>query len=86
MSARIGSRFYRAPELIVCQKDYDYSIDIWSVGCILGELLLNFVEQDKDQDHSNKKKTRKDFSKIFMFPGDSCYPLSPCSKIQEEST
>lgn len=35
----ICSRYYRAPELILGWKLYSYSIDIWSAGCILAELL-----------------------------------------------
>ncbi|EGG21470.1 putative protein serine/threonine kinase [Cavenderia fasciculata] len=31
------SRFYRAPEIILGMK-YDFAIDVWSVGCCLGEL------------------------------------------------
>ena len=30
---------YRAPELLLGKEDYDKSIDMWSVGCILAELL-----------------------------------------------
>ena len=30
---------YRAPELLLGKKDYDKSIDMWAVGCILAELL-----------------------------------------------
>ena len=30
---------YRAPELLLGKKDYDKSIDMWSVGCVLAELL-----------------------------------------------
>ena len=32
------TRWYRAPELILT-RDYDDSIDMWSAGCILAELL-----------------------------------------------
>lgn len=35
----VVSRYYRAPELILACNKYDYSIDIWAVGCILFELL-----------------------------------------------
>lgn len=34
------SRYYRAPELILASEKYDFSIDIWAVGCILFELLV----------------------------------------------
>ncbi|PKI50611.1 hypothetical protein CRG98_028998 [Punica granatum] len=36
----ICSRFYRAPELIFGATAYTTSIDIWSAGCVLAELLL----------------------------------------------
>lgn len=36
----ICSRFYRAPELIFGATEYTTSIDIWSAGCVLAELLL----------------------------------------------
>ncbi|KRZ74162.1 Mitogen-activated protein kinase 1 [Trichinella papuae] len=32
-------RWYRAPEIMLNSKGYTKSIDIWSVGCILGEML-----------------------------------------------
>lgn len=34
----IQSRYYRAPEIVI-EAGYDKAIDIWSVGCILYELL-----------------------------------------------
>ena len=36
------SRFYRAPETIF-RKNCSYSIDMWSIGCVLYELLFNRV-------------------------------------------
>ncbi|XP_045796823.1 glycogen synthase kinase-3 homolog MsK-3 isoform X2 [Trifolium pratense] len=36
----ICSRYYRAPELIFGATEYTTAIDIWSAGCVLGELLL----------------------------------------------
>ena len=35
----VVSRYYRAPELILGSNQYDCSIDVWSVGCILFELI-----------------------------------------------
>ena len=37
----ICSRYYRAPELILCAVHYTCAIDVWSCGCVLGELILN---------------------------------------------
>jgi len=36
----ICSRYYRAPELIFGSTTYTAAIDVWSVGCVLAELLL----------------------------------------------
>lgn len=36
----ICSRYYRAPELIFGATDYTCAVDVWSSGCVLGELLL----------------------------------------------
>ena len=36
----ICSRYYRAPELIFGATDYTTAIDIWSLGCVMAELLL----------------------------------------------
>ncbi|KAK9823027.1 hypothetical protein WJX81_000384 [Elliptochloris bilobata] len=38
--AYICSRYYRAPELIFGATDYTTAIDLWSVGCVMAELLL----------------------------------------------
>jgi len=34
----VVTRWYRAPEVMCSCQEYDHKIDVWSVGCILGEL------------------------------------------------
>ena len=36
----IGSRHYRAPELIFGASSYGFGVDIWSAGCIIAEIIL----------------------------------------------
>ncbi|KAH7666573.1 glycogen synthase kinase 3 beta protein [Dioscorea alata] len=36
----ICSRYYRAPELIFGATEYTTTIDIWSAGCVLAELMI----------------------------------------------
>lgn len=36
----IVSRYYRAPELILCLTKYSTAIDVWAAGCIMAELFL----------------------------------------------
>ena len=50
----ICSRYYRAPELMFGATEYSVSVDVWSVGTILMELLLGhlpFQGQDSTQQH-----------------------------------
>ena len=39
---RVITLWYRPPELLLGEEHYTYSVDIWSVGCIMAELLLGF--------------------------------------------
>lgn len=36
----ITSRYYRAPELMFGARKYNHTIDLWSAGCVIAELLL----------------------------------------------
>ena len=40
MTEYVVTRWYRAPELLLSCDHYTAAIDVWSVGCILAELLL----------------------------------------------
>lgn len=35
----VATRWYRAPEVMLSFKNYDKAIDVWSIGCILAEML-----------------------------------------------
>ncbi|CAH1802119.1 unnamed protein product [Owenia fusiformis] len=39
MTQYVATRWYRAPELIMSTVEYTGAIDMWSVGCILAEML-----------------------------------------------
>ena len=53
MTGYVVTRYYRAPEIITSWQRYDKSVDVWSVGCVVGELLtgttlfrgLNHIDQ-----------------------------------------
>jgi len=36
----VATRWYRAPEILMGSTKYTKGVDIWSVGCILGEMIL----------------------------------------------
>nr|XP_020025939.1 mitogen-activated protein kinase 15 isoform X3 [Castor canadensis] len=35
----VATRWYRAPEVLLCSRWYTPAVDMWSLGCILGEML-----------------------------------------------
>lgn len=39
MTQYVATRWYRAPELIISDEEYSFAVDLWSVGCILAEML-----------------------------------------------
>ncbi|XP_044756314.1 cyclin-dependent kinase 7 [Coccinella septempunctata] len=53
LTHQVVTRWYRAPELLFGAKQYGTGVDMWAVGCILGELLLRVPlfpgESDLDQ-------------------------------------
>ena len=66
LSVHVASRWYRAPELILIEKNYTESIDVWSVGCIFAELMMMM-----------KENASTFMDRQPLFPGKSCFPLSP---------
>ncbi|XP_065842954.1 extracellular signal-regulated kinase 2-like [Oscarella lobularis] len=40
MTDYVATRWYRAPEILLGSHRYTKGVDMWSLGCILGELLL----------------------------------------------
>ena len=39
MTEYVATRWYRAPEILLGSHNYSKAVDMWSVGCILGEML-----------------------------------------------
>lgn len=39
MSHQVATRYYRAPELLFASRNYDFKVDIWAIGVVMGELL-----------------------------------------------
>ncbi|KDO20346.1 CMGC/MAPK protein kinase [Saprolegnia parasitica CBS 223.65] len=66
LTEHVVTRWYRAPEIIFRDHDYSTGIDVWSVGCIFAELLS--MQKTSVPSHFNREP---------LFPGVSCFPLSP---------
>lgn len=39
-NVRVASRYFKGPELLVDLQDYDYSLDIWSLGCMMAGMIF----------------------------------------------
>jgi mitogen-activated protein kinase 1/3 len=66
LTGHVVTRWYRAPELILVEREYTTAIDIWSVACIFAEIQSLL-----------KKNARTFLDRKPLFPGTSCFPLSP---------
>ncbi|RHY34702.1 hypothetical protein DYB32_000734, partial [Aphanomyces invadans] len=66
LTEHVVTRWYRAPEIIFRDHDYSTGIDVWSVGCIFAELLS-----------MQKSSVPSHYAREPLFPGVSCFPLSP---------
>ena len=42
-NVRVASRYFKGPELLVDYQYYDYSLDIWSLGCTLASIVNNLL-------------------------------------------
>ena len=73
LTGHVVTRWYRAPEIILLEKDYGPAIDIWAVGCIFAELL------------GMMKENAPTFTeRSTIFPGKYCFPLSPSKSPTEQ--
>lgn len=40
LTFRVVTLWYRAPELHMKYRKYDYKIDVWSIGCVFAEFFI----------------------------------------------
>jgi mitogen-activated protein kinase 1/3 len=59
LTVKVVTRYYRAPELLLGTHEYNSAIDIWSVGCILAEMLSSLAPTEHRRGES------------VLFPGES---------------
>ena len=72
LTSHVVTRWYRAPEIILLEKDYGPQVDMWAVGCIFAE-LLGMMKENAPTFMDRKP----------LFPGKSCFPLSPAKVVEE---
>ncbi|KAF8379574.1 hypothetical protein HHK36_029015 [Tetracentron sinense] len=76
MTEYVVTRWYRAPELLLNCSEYSAAIDMWSVGCILGEIMTRKpLLPGRDSNHQLKLITEllgsPDESNLGFLPSDN---------------
>jgi len=67
---RAGTRWYMAPEMLLGKPDYDAMVDMWSLGCVMAELLTGKPLFDGEDDN---EVLRRIFS-VLGVPGQRTWP------------
>ena len=42
-NVRVASRYFKGPELLVDFQEYDYSLDMWSLGCMFASMVRTLI-------------------------------------------
>ena len=50
-NVRVASRYYKGPELLVDDRLYHYSLDIWSLGCTMAGMIFKIDTFFKGSDN-----------------------------------
>ena len=77
LTTHVVTRWYRSPEIILMEGKYDFGVDTWALGCVIGE-VLKLVDTKEKKANSHSSWT------TALFPGNCCYPLSPSHKEEKK--
>jgi casein kinase II subunit alpha len=53
-NARVASRYFKGPELLLDFLTYDYSLDLWSVGCVFAGIIFQVDPLFKGRDNNDQ--------------------------------
>jgi len=53
-NVRVASRYFKGPELLVNFRMYDYSLDMWSLGCMFASMIFKKEPFFKGRDNLNQ--------------------------------
>lgn len=53
-NVRVASRYFKGPELLVDLQDYDYSLDMWSLGCMFAGMIFRKEPFFNGQDNQDQ--------------------------------
>lgn len=50
-NVRVASRYYKGPELLVNLREYNYALDMWSLGCLFAGIIFDRDPMFKGRDN-----------------------------------
>ncbi len=53
-NVRVASRYYKGPELLVDDRLYNYSLDMWSLGCTMANMMFQRDPMFKGNDNDDQ--------------------------------
>lgn len=59
-NVRVASRYFKGPELLVDFQEYDYSLDMWSYGCMFASMVRSILFLCTLSDRSTMQIFRKE--------------------------
>uniref|UniRef100_A0A4W5N440 non-specific serine/threonine protein kinase n=1 Tax=Hucho hucho TaxID=62062 RepID=A0A4W5N440_9TELE len=68
-NVRVASRYFKGPELLVDYQMYDYSLDMWSLGCMLASMI--FRKEPFFHGHDNYDQVRRFNSNVALTPEEN---------------
>ncbi|KAI8321708.1 cyclin-dependent kinase-like protein 10 [Martensiomyces pterosporus] len=85
MTPQVATLWYRAPELILGSTEYSAAIDLWSVGCIFGELLIHkpFMPGKTEQEQMRLIVDMIGAPNERIWPGYRQLPLAPLVRFPD---
>ena len=63
-NVRVASRYFKGPELLVDLQDYDYGLDMWSLGCMFAGMI--FRKEPFFYGHDNYDQLVK-IAKVYVY-------------------
>ncbi|POV98779.1 hypothetical protein PSHT_13865 [Puccinia striiformis] len=83
MTEYVATRWYRAPEIMLTFKQYTKAIDVWSVGCILAEMLSDefyAINSRRSRDYIRALPFRKKRPFNVLYPNASALAIDFLNK------
>ena len=80
-NVKVASREYKGPELLVNIREYDYSLDVFSLGCVMANMILKAGTFFRGKDNFDQLRL---LSMVLGSEGLQAYHTKYGSKLNDE--